>query len=110
MSRTLNPHTTTTSFADPVLTYSNTNKYIIGTLNMGQPLHRGKGRKTGSFLRVKSQIQFSLIDAMLMGLKLSPGSTNKYITGTLNKGENGGKRVVFLGCNKGGEGIGKGLG
>jgi hypothetical protein len=50
-------------------------------------------------LRVKLQIQFSLIDAMLMGLKLSPSSTNKYITGTLNKGANRGKRVVFLGWN-----------
>ena len=40
---------------------------------------------------------------MLMGLKLSPSSTNKYITGTLNKGENGEKRVVLLGWN-----IGKG--
>jgi hypothetical protein len=54
-------------------------------------------------LRVKLQIQFSLIDVMLMGLKLSPSSTNKYITGTLNKGENGEKRVVLLGWN-----IGKG--
>ena len=52
-------------------------------------------------LRVKLQIQFSLIDAMLMGLKLSPSSTNKYITGTLNKGANRGKRVVFLGWNMG---------
>ena len=26
---------------------SHTNKYITGTLNMGQPLHRGKGRKEG---------------------------------------------------------------
>jgi hypothetical protein len=26
---------------------SHTNKYITGTLNMGQPLHRGKGRKRG---------------------------------------------------------------
>jgi hypothetical protein len=40
-------------------------------------------------LRVKLQIQFSLIDAMLMGLKLIPSSTNKYITGTLNKGREG---------------------
>ena len=54
-------------------------------------------------LRVKLQIQFSLIDVMLMGLKLSPSSTNKYITGTLNKGANGEKRVVLLGWN-----IGKG--
>ena len=38
---------------------------------------------------------------MLMDLKLSPSSTNKYITGTLNKGANGGKRVVFLGWNMG---------
>ena len=52
-------------------------------------------------LKVKLQIQFSLIDVMLMGLKLSPSSTNKYITGTLNKGANGGKRVVFLGWNMG---------
>ena len=42
-------------------------------------------------LRVKLQIQFSLIDVMLMGLKLSPSSTNKYITGTLNKGKGKGK-------------------
>ena len=40
-------------------------------------------------LRVKLQIQFSFIDVMLMGLKLSPSSTNKYITGTLNKGKEG---------------------
>ena len=40
-------------------------------------------------LRVKLQIQFSLIDAMLMGLKLIPSSTNKCITGTLNKGREG---------------------
>jgi hypothetical protein len=58
-------------------------------------------------LRVKLQIQFSLIDVMLMGLKLSPSSTNKYITGTLNKGANGGKRVVFLGWNMG-KGKGRG--
>jgi hypothetical protein len=38
-------------------------------------------------LRVKLQIQFSLIDVMLMGLKLSPSSTNKYITGTLREGK-----------------------
>ena len=44
---------------------------------------------------------------MLMGLKLSPSSTNKYITGTLNKGANGEKRVVFLGWNMG-KGKGKG--
>ena len=48
---------------------------------------------------------------MIMGLKLSPSNTNKYITGTLNKGENGGKRVVFLGWNmrkgKGGRGKGR---
>ena len=43
-------------------------------------------------LRVKLQIQFSLIDAMLMGLKLIPSSTNKYITGTLNKGREGGMK------------------
>ena len=54
-------------------------------------------------LRVKLQIQFSLIDAMLMGLKLSPCSTNKYITGTPNKGANRGKRVVFLGWGREGE-------
>ena len=59
---------------------------------------------------------------MLMGLKLSSSSINKYITGTLNKGANGGKRVVFLGWNKGKgrewkrregmgrDGIGKGMG
>jgi hypothetical protein len=58
-------------------------------------------------LRVKLQIQFSLIDVMLMDLKLSPSSTNKYITGTLNKGANGGKRVVFLGWNMG-KGKGRG--
>ena len=52
------------------------------------------------FLRVKLQIQFSLIDAMLMGLKLSPSSTNKYITGTLGKGKGMGK----------GKGKGKGEG
>ena len=46
---------------------------------------------------------------MIMGLKLSPSNTNKYITGTLNKGANGGKRVVFLGWNNGkGKGKGKG--
>ena len=57
------------------------------------------------------QIQLSLIDVMLMGLKLSPRNTNKYITGTLNKGANGGKRVVFLGWNMGkGKGKGKGEG
>jgi hypothetical protein len=67
---------------------------------MGQPLHRGKG-SLFRVLRVKLQIQFSLIDAMLMGLKLSPSSTNKYITGTLNKGVNRGKRVVFLGWERG---------
>ena len=44
---------------------------------------------------------------MLMGLTLSPSSTNKYITGTLNKGANGEKRVVFLGWNMG-KGKGKG--
>ena len=44
---------------------------------------------------------------MLMGLKLSPSSTNKYITGTLNKGANRGKRVVFLGWNMG-KGRGRG--
>ena len=32
------------------------------------------------------QIQFSLTDVMLTGLRLSPSNTNKYITGTLNKG------------------------
>ena len=47
------------------------------------------------------QIQFSLTDVMLTGLRLSPSNTNKYITGTLNKGANGGKRVVFLGWNMG---------
>ena len=48
---------------------------------------------------------------MIMGLKLSPSNTNKYITGTLNKGANGGKRVVFLGWNNGkGKGKGKGEG
>jgi hypothetical protein len=52
-------------------------------------------------LRVKLQIQFLLIDVMIMGLKLSPSNTNKYITGTLNKGANGGNRVVFLGWNMG---------
>ena len=45
---------------------------------------------------------------MLMGLKLSPSSTNKYITGTLNKGANRGKRVVFLGWNMG-KGKGRGV-
>ena len=50
-------------------------------------------------LRVKLQIQFLLIDVMIMGLKLSPSNTNKYITGTLNNGATGGKRVVFLGWN-----------
>jgi hypothetical protein len=29
------------------LSLSNTNKYITGTLNKGQPLHMGKGRKRG---------------------------------------------------------------
>ena len=49
-------HYTIFFFANPVLTYrcyanglniepSNTNKYITGTLNKGQPLNRGKGRK-----------------------------------------------------------------
>jgi hypothetical protein len=38
---------------------------------------------------------------MIMGFKLSPSNTNKYITGTLNKGANGGNRVVFLGWNMG---------
>ena len=38
---------------------------------------------------------------MIMGLKLSTSNSNKYITGTLNKGANGGKRVVFLGWNMG---------
>jgi hypothetical protein len=64
------------------------------------------------------QIQFLHIDVMIMGLKLSPSNTNKYITGTLNKGANGGKRVVFLGWNMGkgkgkrkeGEGEGEGRG
>ena len=32
------------------------------------------------------QIQFSLIDVMLMGL-YEPSNTNKYITGNLNKGQ-----------------------
>ena len=63
-------------------------------------------------VRVKLQIRFLLIDVMIMGLKLSPSNTNKYITGTLNKGANGGKRVVFLGWNigKGKEGEGEGRG
>jgi hypothetical protein len=46
-------------------------------------------------------MQFLLIDVTIMGLKLSPSNTNKYITGTLNKGANGGKGVVFLGWNMG---------
>jgi hypothetical protein len=66
---------------------------------MGQPRQREEKGSLFRVLRVKLQIQFSLIDAMLMGLKLSPSSTNKYITGTLNKGANRGKRVVFLGWN-----------
>ena len=45
---------------------------------------------------------------MLMGIQLSASSTNKYITGTLKKGENGGKRVVFLGWNMGKGRKGKG--
>ena len=56
------------------------------------------------------QIRFLLIDVMIMGLKLSPSNTNKYITGTLNKGGNGGKRVVFLGWNMGREGKRRGRG
>ena len=46
---------------------------------------------------------------MIMGLKLSPSNSKKYITGTLNKGANGEKRVVFLGwiMGKGREGKGR---
>jgi hypothetical protein len=56
------------------------------------------------------QIQFLLIDVMIMGLKLSPSNTNKYITGTLNKGANGGKRVVFRVEHGVGEGEGESRG
>ena len=47
---------------------------------------------------------------MLMGLKLSLSNTNKYITGTLNKGQllyrgKGGKRVMAKGEKNGGEGL-----
>jgi hypothetical protein len=58
-------------------------------------------------LRVKLQIQFSLIDAMLMGLKLIPSSTNKYITGTLNKGREGKGRGKGEGKKEGKEREGK---
>jgi hypothetical protein len=36
-----------------------------------------KGGKGEFVLRVKLQIQFLLIDVMIMGLKLSPSNTNK---------------------------------
>jgi hypothetical protein len=49
-----------------------------------------------------------LIDVMIMGLKLSPSNTNKYITGNLNKGANGGNSVLFLGWNMGKRKEGKG--
>ena len=58
--------------------------------------------------RVKLQIQFLLKAVMIMGLKLSPSNTSKYITGNLNKGANGGNSVVFLGWNMGKRKEGKG--
>jgi hypothetical protein len=50
------------SFPNPGLSYrslniepSNTNMYITGTLNKGQPLNRGKGRKRGGGVRVENE-------------------------------------------------------
>jgi hypothetical protein len=45
------------------------------------PYIGAKGGKGEFVLRVKLQIQFLLINVMIMGLKLSPSNTNKYITG-----------------------------